>query len=276
MTHCGVHQAGGDLRRWTASLVVVLAAHAAGAAGLLAWHAPAEVPVPSGAVMIDLAPLPEPSPLPPMETAAAPAPPEPPAEVPPPEPPPPEPPPPEPPPPEPAPVVEPLPDLQPPPVVAPEVAVAIPPPPPSKHRRPERPQPAAKPVEPRPPVSPSPSAPPPAASVAAPPAVSAPAASAPSGAVRSWQGEVLSHLERHKRYPRAAQARRQQGVVHVRFVIDRQGRVLSRSLERGSGVAALDEETLELVGRADPLPAPPPDMAQARIELVVPVVYAIK
>jgi protein TonB len=265
----GALPAGGDLRRWTASLVVVLAAHAAGGAGLLAWRAPVDSAAPSGAVMIDLTPLPEPAPTPPVETVAAPAPPERPAEPPLPEPPPPEPQPPNPQPPEPEPIPEPLPDLQPSPAPAPEVAVATPPPR-SKPRPPERPQPVAKPAEPHPSVSAP--APPSAAAPTAP----APVPSAPSGAVRSWQGEVLAHLERHKRYPRAAQARRQQGVAHVRFVIDRQGRVLSRSLEKGSGVAALDEETLAMVERADPVPAPPPDMAQSRTELVVPVVYAIR
>ncbi|WP_448191302.1 energy transducer TonB [Azospirillum sp. sgz301742] len=252
MSAAAVHPDGGDLRRWTASLVVVLAAHVAGGAGVLAWRATADMAVPPSAVLIDLAPLPESAPAPPVETAAAPAP----LEPPPPELLPPEP------------IPEPLPDLPPPPVPAPEVAVALPPR--TKPRPPERPQPATKPVEPRPPVS-APA--PPAAAV---PAAPAPAVAAPSGAVRNWQGTVLAHLERHKRYPRAAQSRRQQGVAHVRFVIDQQGRVLSHSLEKGSGVAALDEETLAMVERADPLPAPPPDMTQPRIELVVPVVYAIK
>ena len=228
MSDAGVPPPGNDLRRWTASLLVVLAAHVAGGAALLAWQNPADSAVPSGAVMIDLAPLPEPEPEPPPE-------------------------------------LEP-----PPPAPAPEVAVSMPPPR-IKPKPPERRQPVVKPVE-QPPPTPAPAAPPAAAAPAAP----APVAAAPSGGVRTWQGEVLAHLERLKRYPRSAQARRQQGVVHVRFVIDRQGKVLSRSLERGSGVAALDEETLALVERADPLPTPPADMAQARIELVVPVVYAIK
>ena len=109
------------------------------------------------------------------------------------------------------------------------------------------------------------------------PAPAAPAPSAaPSRAVPSWQGRLLSHLERHKRYPRSAQARRQEGVAQVRFTIDRNGNVLSVRLDRSSGVASLDEETVEMVQRASPLPAPPEEMAKDRIELVVPVQFFIR
>lgn len=243
MSDRAIHPDTGGARRWTASLVVVLAVHAASGAGLLAWHAPAESPsAPPAAVMIDLAPLlpppARPEPLP--EPVAEP---------------------------------EPLTEVEP-PEPEPEPVVALPPPK-AKPKPPVRKQ-----AEPRPP-SPQPvpqtaaqwsEAPP--ASPAPSPAASAPAA--PSGAVRSWQGEVLAHLARHKRYPRAARMARQEGVAHVRFVIDRQGRVVSFHLEKSSGVASLDEETLALVERADPLPAPPADMGQARIELVAPVIYAIK
>ncbi|HEY0838066.1 MAG TPA: energy transducer TonB, partial [Azospirillum sp.] len=97
-----------------------------------------------------------------------------------------------------------------------------------------------------------------------------------SRAVPTWQGLVLGHLERHKRYPRIAQMRRQEGVAQVRFVIDRQGRVLSARLETGSGHALLDEETVALVERASPLPPPPPEMPRERIELVVPVQFFVR
>ena len=116
-----------------------------------------------------------------------------------------------------------------------------------------------------------------------PPSFTVPAASpasAPvpvvSNAVPSWQGRVLHHLERHKRYPRAAQARRPEGVAQVRFTIDREGRVLSVRLDRSAGHEMLDEETLEMVRRASPLPTPPEEMKQDRIELVVPVQFFLK
>jgi len=98
-----------------------------------------------------------------------------------------------------------------------------------------------------------------------------PAANAPSpAAVQSWQQALLVHLERHKRYPRASRLRGEQGVAQVLFSIDRQGRVASLRLQRSSGHDSLDEETLRLVERAQPLPVPP-EMPGGIVEVSVPV-----
>lgn len=259
--------------RWGGSLMLALGVHAAAGVAMVAWHVPvtpseAEPP----AVLLELAPLPVTPPEPPPVIDI-------PIDIPLPEPMP------EPvvePPPEPEPVVEePPPPPEPPPVVEPEVVLPKPPPEPPKPKpeaKKEAPKP--KPEKPKPP-HPVVAQPVPQAPVAAPPAPApAPApvaaAPAPSRAVPTWQGRLLSHLERHKRYPRAAQARRQEGVAQVRFVIDREGNVLSVQLDRSSGVSALDEETVEMVRRASPLPAPPEEMAKDRIELVVPVQFFIR
>ncbi len=269
------------MARWSGSLLVALGAHAAAAVAMIAWNVPlAPTDAEPPAVLLELAPLPV---APPEPTPAVEAPPpQPVVEPPPPEPPPPEPepPPPEPPPPEP--VVEPPPPPEPPPVVEPEVVIPKPPPEPPKPKpEPKKEPPKPKPERPKPPpprpvsqpATTAPAAPAPApAPVAAAPAPSA----APSRAAASWQGRVLGHLERHKRYPRAAQARRQEGVSQVRFIIDREGRVLSVQIDRSSGHLVLDEETVEMVMRASPLPAPPEEMARDRIELVVPVQFFIK
>jgi len=83
-------------------------------------------------------------------------------------------------------------------------------------------------------------------------------------------------LERHKEYPRLAQARRQQGRAMLRFTIDRQGRVTSQRIERSTGHAILDREVEAMIRRADPLPAPPPDMPQDHLELIVPVEFFLR
>lgn len=89
----------------------------------------------------------------------------------------------------------------------------------------------------------------------------------------TWEGRVLAALNRHRRYPRLAMARRQQGVPWVRFVIDREGKVLSVNLERSSGFPDLDREALALPKRAQPLPKPPDDKPGDTIELVAPVEF---
>lgn len=74
----------------------------------------------------------------------------------------------------------------------------------------------------------------------------------------TWQSRLMAHLERRKTYPPGAKARGERGTVFVRFSIDETGRVLSASLARSSGFAELDQEVLAMVRRASPVPAPPP------------------
>lgn len=92
----------------------------------------------------------------------------------------------------------------------------------------------------------------------------------------SWEGRLLAQLNKHRRYPRRAQALRQQGVPYIRFVIDREGRVLSSTLERSSGHPDLDREAVSLPKRAQPLPRPPEDRPGATLELVVPVEFFLR
>lgn len=104
-----------------------------------------------------------------------------------------------------------------------------------------------------------------------------PAPKVSADVAETWEGKVLARLNKHRRYPRAAMARRQQGVPYVRFVMDREGRVLSATLERSSGFPELDREAVALPRRAQPLPKPPANTRpeQATIELVVPVEFFV-
>lgn len=112
---------------------------------------------------------------------------------------------------------------------------------------------------------------------AAPKTLPAPAApQVSSNAADTWEGRVLAALHKQRRYPRAAMARRQQGVPYIRFVMDRDGKVLSSRLERSSGFPELDREAVSLPKRASPLPKPPADKTGDTIELVVPVEYFMR
>lgn len=107
----------------------------------------------------------------------------------------------------------------------------------------------------------------------------APAPPAPrvsSNGPETWEGRVLVQLNRYRRYPRLAEVRRQQGVPYIRFVMDRQGMVLSVALERSSGFSDLDREALALPTRAQPLPKPPDDKPGDSLELVVPVQFFLR
>jgi protein TonB len=111
---------------------------------------------------------------------------------------------------------------------------------------------------------------------AAPPSPSLPPALQQAGAIDpNWEGEVLARLEKFRRYPRPARVRRQQGVVYVSALLDRQGQVLSARIRRGSGYPVLDQEALETFERAQPLP-PPPATLPAPVELEVPVEFFLR
>jgi protein TonB len=58
--------------------------------------------------------------------------------------------------------------------------------------------------------------------------------------------------------------------------MDRQGHVLSAQIAKSSGYDALDDETLALIHRAEPLPPPPPEVAGETVALTVPVQFSLK
>lgn len=129
------------------------------------------------------------------------------------------------------------------------------------------PVPVAKPtVDPGPPVK----------DTTAPEAKPEPPAPQPSNAKPTWEGLVLGALSKVKRYPREAAMRRQQGVPYIRFVMDREGEVLSSRIERSSGFRPLDDEAVSLPKRAQPLPKPPAEVKGDTIELVVPVEFFMR
>ena len=86
--------------------------------------------------------------------------------------------------------------------------------------------------------------------------------------LRAW-------LEAHKTYPRHAKMRREQGVVHIRFAVDREGRLLEGVIVRSSGVASLDQEALAMIDRSNPFPVAPSTVFGHRIELQTPVDFSL-
>jgi protein TonB len=115
------------------------------------------------------------------------------------------------------------------------------------------------------------------------PAAAAPAmpAGAPPGADAAVQRgfvelHVLDWLAQHRSYPRAARRAGLEGTVHVRFVIDPEGRIASAAIERSSGARVLDQAALDLLGRASPVPGLAQfGLAQA-LELRLPIDYRLR
>jgi periplasmic protein TonB len=90
----------------------------------------------------------------------------------------------------------------------------------------------------------------------------------------TWQKELIAHLDKHKRYP-AERSQRSAEIV-VSFELDRMGHVLSASIVKGSGDAAFDQAALAMVRRSDPVPQPPPLVADEGLNFTLPVIFRIK
>jgi protein TonB len=235
-----------DRRTWGLAGAAALAAHALAAAAILAWSRPAEPPVPEPVVLVEL----------PAEAAAA--------------------------------------------VVASAVQPAQPSPP-QQSLKPLAPTPpmdvprVAAPLPVNPVTLPSPAPAQPVRAVAQPVAAApAPPSAAPvSGAgagssalpgtdPRARKAEVdyfslvSAYLNRRKTYPAEARKAREEGVVVLRFTVDRAGNVSGAAIKRGSGHDLLDRATLDLIQRVAPLPRMPDAMARQSVTLALPIEYALK
>jgi protein TonB len=149
-----------------------------------------------------------------------------------------------------------------PPEVMAELALPIPEPP--------KPQP---PVEEKPPTAtPSVEIP---LSEEAPPSPGAEVQTPRTNVIR-WQSALAAHIERFKRYPQEARAHEEQGVARVAFTIDHEGRLLTSRIVQSSGSATLDEETLAMLARAQPMPRPPEQLSDSKLSFVVPVRFSLR
>ncbi len=237
-----------DSARWAICFVLALSFHGAGAAALLAkWNESSDLMANAPLIMIDLAPVAVapttvPNDAPPDQLASRPEEPEP----------------------EPVKPIEKV-ELPPPEVAKPDVVL---PPPPKMIEKPKEPNPKQKKQS----VARAPSA---ADQQAASAAAPSPGAAGNSNAA-DWRSQLVSRLERYKRYPSEAQSRGEAGVAQLAFSIDRSGGVHNARIVHSSGSSLLDRETLTLVERAQPLPPPPPEVSGSQIAIVVPIRYNMR
>ncbi|HMN71050.1 MAG TPA: TonB family protein [Rhodoblastus sp.] len=86
-----------------------------------------------------------------------------------------------------------------------------------------------------------------------------------------WQKRLFAHLSRHKKYPAAVAAR--QAENRVVFTLDRLGHVVSARISKTSGDAAFDNAALDMMKRSDPVPPPPPLVADETLTFEIPVQF---
>jgi len=234
------------LGRYGGSLFLVLAVHAIAIVLTLNWSTPQAIELPPQAMIIEMAPMPEPAPPPPPKVVTPPQPP--------------------------APVEEPpLPKL----VEAPKPKIAIPKPAKPK-AKPQPPKPEQKEEPKEKPVDQEVVDTPPSNAPAQKSAAPQPSIASNSNALPTWQSDLLRHLAKYKRYPEDARRRGQTGINRLNFVVDGEGRVLSYNLVGRSGSASLDRATLEMIRKAQPLPIPPKELLNnGTIEVNAPFSYTL-
>ena len=235
------------LTRYSASLAMVLAVHAVAILLALNWPTTKPIELPPAAMMVEMAPMPEPAQPPPPKVVPPPQPPAPEEEL-------------------------PMPKV----AEAPKPTIALPKPPKPKPK-PQPPKPKKEePPQEKPPaektVDTPPGPPAPVVKSAAP----APSVESNSNALPDWQNALRARLAKFKQYPEEARRRGLQGTVLLRFVVDASGGVLSYEIAKSSGSAALDRATLEMIRRAQPLPAPPKELLiNGSREITAPFQYSL-
>jgi protein TonB len=107
-------------------------------------------------------------------------------------------------------------------------------------------------------------------------ATAPPRAKTPPSSVVRWQSLLAAHIEHFKRYPAEARSRGDQGTVKIAFTIDHEGHLLASHIVQSSGSTALDEETLAMLTRAQPMPKPPANVLDSELSFMVPVRFNIR
>jgi len=100
-------------------------------------------------------------------------------------------------------------------------------------------------------------------------------AKTPPRSVTRWQSLLAAHIEHFKRYPAEARSRGEHGIATVAFTIDHEGHLLTSRIVQSSGSTTLDQETLAMLARAQPMPRPPDQLLDGELCFVVPVLFNI-
>lgn len=92
----------------------------------------------------------------------------------------------------------------------------------------------------------------------------------------SYGRQYTRYLAQHRIYPRLAQMRGMEGQVLVHIRVARKGSVIDMVVARSSGFDILDQQALDMVRQAAPLPNLPASLAEREFSLDVPIVFRLE
>jgi TonB family protein len=87
----------------------------------------------------------------------------------------------------------------------------------------------------------------------------------------AWEKKVVAHFKKFLMFPDGAKVKG--AALKLALEFDRMGHVLSVSVAEGSGLSAYDEAALKMVRQADPVPRPPPLVADLGLNRTLPVAF---
>ncbi|THK43148.1 energy transducer TonB [Methylophaga sp. SB9B] len=106
--------------------------------------------------------------------------------------------------------------------------------------------------------------------------ISSQAASAIQQAAQQTYFSLLARtLAEKKRYPGISRRRGEQGVVQLFFIVSRDGKIRESRIDASSGFQRLDQAVMEMLEKAQPLPAFPAEMSQQQLEVKVPIAFEL-
>lgn len=89
----------------------------------------------------------------------------------------------------------------------------------------------------------------------------------------TWDAHLSAHFKRHLRVPDVA--KHKSAKVWVKVTLDRLGHIASSSIAESSGDPVYDQAALAMLRRADPVPKPPPLVADAGLTFRLPVLFSV-
>lgn len=95
----------------------------------------------------------------------------------------------------------------------------------------------------------------------------------------AWKATLTKHIAGNKLLPingrgQTIEGRGQAGRAKITFVIDRSGKLISRTLDASTGSRQLDVALLAILDRAQPFPEPPSELKEDTFSFVVPLVFS--
>ncbi|WP_245453758.1 energy transducer TonB [Bradyrhizobium sp. AC87j1] len=94
----------------------------------------------------------------------------------------------------------------------------------------------------------------------------------PSDNVKAWKMRLTAHIASRTQFPPAAMG--QTGEAKVALVMDRSGKLISRTLVESTGSPPLDAAALAIVERAQPFPEAPAELVETSFSFTVPIIFS--